>query len=65
MVGRIAAIIIHRYIEKWKNSYIRFGWIDLEDEEEIAKKKLTQVEIWLLFTLYLTSVNLISQLRKR
>ena len=46
VVGRIAAIINHRYIEKWKNRYIRFGWIDFEQEEEIAKKLLTQVEIW-------------------
>lgn len=46
VVGRIAAIINHAYIQKWNNPYIRFGWIDFEEDEEILKGLLTQVENW-------------------
>ncbi len=45
-VGRIAAIINHAYIEKWKNPYMRFGWIDFEEDEEIVNALLSQVENW-------------------
>ena len=46
VVGRIAGIINYAFIEKWKNKYMRFGWIDFEEDEEIAKALLKQVEIW-------------------
>jgi GNAT superfamily N-acetyltransferase len=46
VVGRIAGIINHAYIWKWKNKYMRFGWIDFENDEQIAKNLLAQVEIW-------------------
>lgn len=46
VVGRIAGIINHAYIEKWNNKYMRFGWMDFEEDEEIAKALLGQVEIW-------------------
>jgi len=46
VVGRIAGIINYAFIEKWKNKYMRFGWIDFEEDEEIAKALLDQVEIW-------------------
>jgi GNAT superfamily N-acetyltransferase len=45
-VGRIAAIVSHAYIEKWKNPYMRFGWIDFEEDEEIVNALLSQVENW-------------------
>ena len=35
VVGRIAGIINRSYIEKWQNKYMRFGWFDFEDNEEI------------------------------
>ena len=46
VVGRIAGIINYAFIEKWKNNYMRFGWMDFEEDEEIAKALLDQVEIW-------------------
>jgi len=46
VVGRIAGIINYAFIEKWKNKYMRFGWIDFEEDEEIAKALLGQVEMW-------------------
>lgn len=46
VVGRIAGIINHAYINKWKNKYIRFGWIDFNKEEKIAAALLQQVEQW-------------------
>ncbi len=45
-VGRIAGIVNHAYIEKWKNPYVRFGWIDFEEDEQIANALLSQVENW-------------------
>lgn len=46
VVGRIAAIYNKAYIEKWGNKYLRFGWIDFEDDINITKKLLEQVENW-------------------
>ncbi len=46
VVGRIAAILNKAFIEKWKNAYMRFGWIDFEDDEAISKALIEQVENW-------------------
>jgi len=46
VVGRIAGIINNAYIDKWKNKYIRFGWIDFEDDVNISRLLLQQVENW-------------------
>lgn len=46
VVGRVAAIHNKAYIEKWGNKYLRFGWIDFEEDENIAKKLIEQVESW-------------------
>lgn len=46
LVGRIAGIINHRYIEKWGNKWARFGWIDFIDDSEVSEKLLEAVEEW-------------------
>lgn len=46
IVGRIAGILNKSYIEKWDNKYMRFGWIDFEEDEQIAKMLIEQVENW-------------------
>ncbi|MCX8059085.1 MAG: CUE domain-containing protein [Spirochaetes bacterium] len=46
IVGRIAGIINYKYIEKWKNKYARFGWIDFIEDFEVAKKLIEAVEQW-------------------
>ncbi len=46
IAGRIAGIINTRYIEKWKNKYARFGWIDFIDDESVSKLLLDKVENW-------------------
>ncbi len=46
VAGRVAAILNHAYIEKWKNPYMRFGWLDFEDDQEILKALLEKVETW-------------------
>ena len=46
VVGRIAGILNKSYIEKWGNKYLRFGWIDFEEDENIAKALLDAVENW-------------------
>lgn len=46
VVGRIAGIINHAYISKWKNKYARFGWIDFIEDEEVAKQLISTVEDW-------------------
>jgi GNAT superfamily N-acetyltransferase len=46
VVGRVAAILNHSYIAKWKNPYMRFGWIDFENDLEILQALMQQVETW-------------------
>lgn len=46
VVGRIAGIWNKAYIEKWKNNYLRFGWIDFEDDQEVVNALLAEVEDW-------------------
>jgi GNAT superfamily N-acetyltransferase len=45
-VGRVAAIINRKYIEKWGNKYCRFGWLDFEDDPEVSAALLGAVEAW-------------------
>ncbi len=44
--GRIAGIINHSYIRKWKNKYIRFGWMDFVEDQDVAAALLERVESW-------------------
>ena len=46
IVGRIAVLINRKYIEKWKNKYARFGWIDFVDNREVSKALLDYAEGW-------------------
>ena len=46
IAGRIAGIINDRYIEKWKNKYARFGWLDFIDDKEVSAGLLKAVEDW-------------------
>ncbi|MFP4490124.1 MAG: GNAT family N-acetyltransferase [Spirochaetaceae bacterium] len=45
-LGRIAAIRNDRYIEKWGNHYLRFGWLDLENRNDVADVLFRAVEDW-------------------
>lgn len=46
VVGRIAGILNKAYNEKWKAKHIRFGWIDFEEDEAIARALVEKVEQW-------------------
>lgn len=46
VVGRIAVLINHKFIEKWKKRYARFGWIDFVDDPEVSKALLDFAEGW-------------------
>lgn len=46
VVGRIAGIVNEAYIRKWGHRYIRFGWLDFENDETIAKALIKEVEAW-------------------
>jgi GNAT superfamily N-acetyltransferase len=46
LVGRIAAVINYSFIEKWQNKYMRFGWIEFEQDSNIATALLNKVEEW-------------------
>ncbi|OGS45091.1 MAG: hypothetical protein A2539_05840 [Elusimicrobia bacterium RIFOXYD2_FULL_34_15] len=46
IAGRIAGIINKKYIEIWKNKYLRFGWFDFINDEEVSKVLLEKVENW-------------------
>jgi GNAT superfamily N-acetyltransferase len=48
IVGRIAGILNHKYLETWKKRYMRFGWFDYEDDQQIAESLLNRVEQWAL-----------------
>jgi GNAT superfamily N-acetyltransferase len=46
IVGRIAAIINHRHMEKWGQNFMRFGWIDFIDDYSVSSTLLGTVETW-------------------
>ena len=46
MVGRIAGIINHRFVEKWGKKLARFGWIDFIDDFDVASALVKTVEDW-------------------
>jgi len=46
LVGRIAGIINHSFIETWKLPYVRFGWFDFVKDEFVSKALLNEVEQW-------------------
>lgn len=45
-VGRIAGILNKAFIDKWGKKHLRFGWFDFEQDHQIAKLLLQQVEDW-------------------
>ena len=44
VVGRVAAIINHRYNDQWQRPCVRFGWLDLIDDAEVMRALLNAVE---------------------
>lgn len=46
VVGRIAGIINHRFIERWGKKLARFGWVDFVDDEEVVNLLFYSVESW-------------------
>lgn len=48
IVGRIAAIINHAYVDKWNQKHGRFGWIDFIDDQEVSDALLSTAEKWVL-----------------
>lgn len=44
LVGRVAAIVNHRYNEQWQRPAVRFGWLDLIDDAEVLRALLAAVE---------------------
>ena len=46
VVGRIAAIINHKHIDKWDEPYIRFGWLDFVDDPRVSELLISAVEGW-------------------
>ena len=46
IVGRVAAILNRRHIEKWGQRYMRFGWIDFIDDPSVSEALIKTVEGW-------------------
>lgn len=46
VVGRVAAIINHRYNDQWSRPCVRFGWFDFVDDREVSAALLKAVEDW-------------------
>ena len=44
LVGRVAAIVNHRYNEQWQRPAVRFGWLDLIDDIDVLRALLGAVE---------------------
>jgi GNAT superfamily N-acetyltransferase len=45
-VGRVVAIRNNKANERWNQNYLRFGWIDFEDDPEVSAALLGAVEGW-------------------
>lgn len=45
-VGRVAAIFLEKYEEKWGQKRLRFGWLDFIDSKEVAFALLDTVWAW-------------------
>jgi GNAT superfamily N-acetyltransferase len=50
IAGRVAAILNRKHIEKWGQNYMRFGWIDFEDDPTISEALMKAVESWAIET---------------
>jgi GNAT superfamily N-acetyltransferase len=46
VVGRVAAILNRRHIEKWGQRYMRFGWIDFINDPNVSSALIRTVEDW-------------------
>ncbi|MGC9313561.1 MAG: hypothetical protein ACP5IA_12810 [Sediminispirochaetaceae bacterium] len=46
VLGRIAAILNKKSIEKWGKKYLRFGWFDLVNRFDVAEALIGAVEDW-------------------
>ena len=44
LVGRVAAIINHRYNKQWDRPAVRFGWLDLINDIDVLRALLKAVE---------------------
>jgi len=50
IVGRVAAILNRRHIEKWGQRYMRFGWIDFINDPAVSSALVRTVEAWAVQT---------------
>jgi GNAT superfamily N-acetyltransferase len=46
IAGRVAAIYNKLHIKTWDQRYLRFGWIDFIDDEEVINALMGAVEAW-------------------
>ena len=46
VLGRIAAIRNDKFIAKWKQNYLRFGWFDTVNRQDVAQALFEAVETW-------------------
>jgi GNAT superfamily N-acetyltransferase len=46
IVGRVAAILNRKHIEKWNQPYLRFGWLDFIDDISVTSALMEKVEEW-------------------
>ena len=46
IVGRIAAILNRKHIDKWNQRYMRFGWVDFIDDPAVSRALFSAVEAW-------------------
>ncbi len=46
VVGRVAGIINHKFVEKWGQKYAGFSRLDFIDDKEVSQELLKTIEAW-------------------
>ena len=46
IVGRVAGIYLPQHEQKWGKKYMRFGWLDFIDDQEVVQTLIGTVEDW-------------------
>ena len=46
IAGRVAALVVAKHEQKWGEKYMRFGWLDFIDDDEVVQALMDAVETW-------------------
>ncbi|MBR1769183.1 MAG: N-acetyltransferase [Bacteroidales bacterium] len=46
LVGRVCAIVNRKANELWKRKYVRFGWLDFQDDTQVVQHLFSALQSW-------------------